>query len=236
MKTKIIAGILTGFLIVSSTFAYDLTDKEKTKGDTIVSKIMMIITKRPEEKREKLTKSVVTQLEGLQERARKNEKMAALIGYVVEKMKSGTGGVNSRYPGCNKDDIALDNGQIWSACDVGSIVAWEAGEQFAWGSMTGYKDLSVSEKVWPGNNCNETDPQGPCRTGYHVPGKVEVEKAIINSGSAQDFFKKITMTQEFWVSASWGNYGGKAGGEFFNWTILNYNYKSEYKWIRCTKN
>jgi uncharacterized protein (TIGR02145 family) len=63
---------------------------------------------------------------------------------------------NSRYPGCDTDDIVLDNGQVWSACNVGATKSYKevdatqlnswlpvtdtsiAGRYFSWGELDGW--------------------------------------------------------------------------------------------------
>lgn len=37
---------------------------------------------------------------------------------------NGYGSTLNRYPGCDTDDIVLDNGQVWAACNVGAPVAY----------------------------------------------------------------------------------------------------------------
>lgn len=47
---KIIVWLLISLFVFGSTFAYDLTDKEKSKWDKIVNKVLLLISKKAEDK------------------------------------------------------------------------------------------------------------------------------------------------------------------------------------------
>lgn len=203
LTKKIISFIVLISISTSSLYAYDLTDKEKSKWDLVYNKIMLVINKKPEEKREKYKKQIITKLELLQERARNKEKLASLIWYITEKMKTWTGKiVNTRYPGCDKDDIVLSNWQIWSSCDVWSTRIWEIWEYFAWWSMKWYKDLPSSGKEIGSDEWNEKNPQGPCKTGYHIPNQADFEKAISVTKTQSGGLSEVLSTKNkfYWTS------------------------------------
>lgn len=250
---KIVASIAIVALTTTSLFAYDLTNKEKAKGDVIANKVLLLVSKKAEEKQAKFKEKIIFQLEWIYEKARKNEKMQALVWYVIEKVKSGDKAEISRYPWCSKDDIVLSNGQVWAACDVGSSKAWEAWEKFAWGSMNGYKDPgAISDKSWPANDWNEKDPQGPCRNGYHIPSKVEVEKAkVSNLGkNPKDDILWIWKDKNYWTTTPGMYDSAYFFQNFYNidtWEInafylgwseshkAKWEFRIWYSFIRCIK-
>lgn len=86
---KIVAWIAIVVLTTTGLFAYDLTDKEKAKGDVIANKVLLLVSKQPQNKQERLKEKIIIQLEWIYEKARKNEKIQALVWYVIEKVKSG---------------------------------------------------------------------------------------------------------------------------------------------------
>ncbi len=70
------------------------------------------------------------------------------------------GDPSKRYPWCDTDDIVLDNGQVWAACNVGAPVAYsgtvvnganvplattdQIGRFFQWGEMYGWDSEGTS--------------------------------------------------------------------------------------------
>ncbi len=113
---------------------------------------------------------------------------------------------NSRYPGCDTDDIILDNGQVWSACNVGVSKAGTGiasyGPFFQWWRNTAdftpaiqypYDWQARNDRSWwvtamagidfsNGTYVSDADNdlllmRWPCESGYHVPTLPEWEIA-----------------------------------------------------------
>ena len=254
MKTRIIALVLS-FMVVSSTFAYDLSGVEKTKGDKIVEKINTLINKKPEAKREKLRADIVVKLKNLEmvwklKELHKDAKVSTLVGYVINKLilpQETT--ASSRYPGCDKDDIALKNGQVWASCDVGATVSGKEGSIYSWGHSSPHSAFDTEAQKWPGTEWTGKNPQWPCSAGYHVPGQAEVESAFTATDYAERtpnlwLFLVLNIKKDYyyWTNESYET-DEKMAWYFMNGTqhiystsIESYQYPSQKIGVRCVKN
>ncbi|MDD2486861.1 MAG: hypothetical protein PHS92_00620 [Candidatus Gracilibacteria bacterium] len=118
--------------------------------------------------------------------------------------------LTSTYPGCDTPDITLSNGQIWSACNVGT-------------NISGLTSASY------GTYHNFDAAQTQCASGYKLPSKADFQSAYDvypnqTLGNANNLATKLILPLAGYYDAYY-NYRG-ASGTF--WSSTSYDSTNAY--------
>lgn len=127
---KTLAWAIISFLIISNSFAYNLSSSEMKKWDNITTKLVEIIDSKPASYQTKFKTQIINALNSLKAKMNENEKIVALISYVVNSVtEQYSSSTNIVVPANANGEIPYSNctnaGQTYTADSTYSdIVAW----------------------------------------------------------------------------------------------------------------
>ena len=129
---RILSSIVISILILiassSEVLAYDLSSQDISKGDEIIQKINTIINTKPPSQQQSSKEYILSLLEQFQMTSQANERLSALIGYVIGSVKGGTN------PSPTTASLPADEAtgaQVYSPA-----ITYSTGQTFTWSGAT----------------------------------------------------------------------------------------------------